>query len=511
MESFEDFRKSGTFTVAAGTEVQGDLILKGSKTTLDLFSKDFFSTHDIQDGCILGVLHDRTKVSLINCITTQGPGSGSRGGEHYHFSRVFPHFVIFGDEHITATDRKIANLSFHVDDAATLFYDFDAFGDVIDAGPHMARILDEESRRYGRDVTVGDHPMLFYFTGKYEIFKAETVLGTVTAEHRPSFTMPGPHGIKLDNKIFVNIAFKERATIDEAIAAVYTLLRFLEIIAGRPQAVLRLAFVIPGPEDSPRILNVYGSMLPSHDSDDTERTPHPADLPIQAARTPEYFASVLTTWLARDHEWRSARFRFSTAFSLQRRFNIDRLVGAANMFDILPALAVPADVPLTEELKEAKRVCREVFEALPSSPERDSVLNALDRLGRASLKHKALKHKIRARAKLILDRIPARFPELGLVIDEAVNCRNHFVHGSKAKMDYTVEFDQVIFFTEALEFIFAASDLIECGWDIEQWSKQDSAMSHPFDRFRLDYELRLKDLKRALVAAKPSEAPPTVP
>jgi hypothetical protein len=511
MESFEDFRRSGTFTVAAGTEVQGDLILKGSKTTLDLFSKDFFSTHDIQDGCILGVLHDRTKVSLIKCITTQGPGSGSRGGEHYHFSRVFPHFVLFGDEHITTTDKKIANLSFHVDDAATLFYDFDAFGDVIDAGPHMARILDEESRRYGRDVTVGDHPMLFYFTGKYEIFKAETVLGTVTAEHRPSFTVPGPDGIKLDNKIFVNIAFKEKATIDEAITAVYTLLRFLEIIAGRPQVVLRLAFVIPGPEDSPRILNVYGSMLPSHDSDDTERTPHPADLPIQAAHTPEYFASVLTTWLARDHEWRSARSRFSTAFSLQRRFNIDRLVGTANMFDILPALAVPADVPLAEELKEAKRVCREVFEALPSSPERDSVLNALDRLGRASLKHKALKHKIRARAKLILSRIPARFPELGLVIDEAVNCRNHFVHGSKAKMDYTVEFDQVIFFTEALEFIFAASDLIECGWDIEQWSKQDSAMSHPFDRFRLDYELRLKDLKRALVVAIPSEAPPTVP
>ncbi len=508
MESFENYRKSGTFIVAAGTEVQGDLILKGSKTSLDLFSKDLFSTHDIPDACIHGVLHDRTRVSLINCITTQGPGSGSRGGEHYHFSRVFPHFVIFGDEHITATDRKITNVSFQVDDASTLFYDFDAFGEVIDAGPHMVRVLDERRHKYGRDVTVGDHPMLFYFTGKYEIFKAETALGTVTAEHRPSITFPGPHGIKLDNKIYVNIAFKESATIDEAVTAVYTLLRFLEIIAGRPQVVLHLVFVIPGPGDSPQILNVYGSMLPSRDSDDTERTPHPADLPIQAAHTPEYFANVLTTWLARDHEWRGARFRFSTAFSLQRRFNIDRLVGAANMFDILPVSAVPADVPLTKELKEAKRVCREVFEALPSSPERDSVLNALDRLGKVSLKHKALKHKIRARAKLILDRIPTRFPELGLVIDEAVNCRNYFVHGSKAKMDYTVEFDQVIFFTEALEFIFAASDLIECGWDIEQWSKQDSAMSHPFDRFRFDYELHLKDLKRALGAAKPSAAAP---
>jgi len=207
--------------------------------------------------------------------------------------------------------------------------------------------------------------------------------------------------------------------------------------------------------------------------------------------------------LARDHEWRSARFRFSTAFALQRSFTIDRLVGAANMFDILPASAVPADVPLTKEQEDAKTASRALFKALPPSPERDSVLNTLGRLGKASLKR-----KVRARAKLILDRIPGRFRELELVIDEAVDCRNYFVHGSKAKMDYTDEFDQVIFFTETLEFIFAASDLVECGWNIEEWSKQSSTVSHPFDRLRLDYEPRLKELQRALEAAKLSAAAP---
>lgn len=138
MKPFEGFRKSGTFGVAPGTEVQGDLILKGLQTTLDLFSKDFFNTRSLQDGCILGALHDRTKVSLIDCITTQGMGSGSRGDEHYHFASVFPHFVIFGNEHITPVDRKIAKVSFHVNDADKLFYDFDAFGQVIDAAIHCA-------------------------------------------------------------------------------------------------------------------------------------------------------------------------------------------------------------------------------------------------------------------------------------------------------------------------------------------------------------------------------------
>ncbi len=56
MASFEGFRKSGTFTVSTAVEVQGDLILKGAKTTLDLYAKDFFSTHALQDGCILGWL-----------------------------------------------------------------------------------------------------------------------------------------------------------------------------------------------------------------------------------------------------------------------------------------------------------------------------------------------------------------------------------------------------------------------------------------------------------------------
>lgn len=496
MELVEGGRKSGTFIVA-DTEIQGELFLKGARTTLDLYAKDFFSTHDIQDGCIRGVLHDRTRVSLIKCITKQGPGSGSRGGESYHYSSVFPHFVIFGEEHITATDKKITKVSFHVDDASTLFYDFDTFGNVINAGSHMANIV-EAMRADGDDITVGEHPMLFYFTGKHEIFKAETVLGTVTAEHHPSFVMHGPDGIQLDNKIHINLAFKSGVTVNEAITSVHTLLRFLEIIAGRPQTVLRLVFMTPGLEGIPNIHDVYWSMSPSRDSDDTGRKPHPGDLPIQAAYEPEYFSSVLSSWLARDHEWRSARSRFSTTFALQQLFTIDRLVGAANMFDILPASAVPADVLLGAELDEAKKMSHALFKGLPESPERNSVLSALGRLGKASLKH-----KVRARAKLILDRIPDRFPELELVIDEAVNCRNYFVHGSKAKVDYISGLDQVVFFTEALEFIFATSDLVECGWNIEEWSKQSSTLSHPFDMFRFDYERNLEDLKRVLAVASP--------
>lgn len=126
MDKYKDFRKSGLFKVSSDVQVSGELSLKGSATSLDLYSTSFFDTHASQD--IVGVFHDRSKVSLINCITMSGPGSGTRGKEHYHFSSVFPHFALFGDEYITSTDRKIVEVSFAIDDAPTVFYDFDAFG-----------------------------------------------------------------------------------------------------------------------------------------------------------------------------------------------------------------------------------------------------------------------------------------------------------------------------------------------------------------------------------------------
>lgn len=496
MQWVDEPRMSGAFTIAAGTEVQGDLSLSGPKTTLDLHSKDFFNTNNIPDRCILGALHDRTKVSLIDCITLQGPGSGSRGDEHYSFSRIFPHFVVFGDEHITPSHKKITSVSFQVDDAATLFYDIGAFSTVTDASSYMARLAEEEHER-GQNVVVGDHPMLFYFTGKNEIFKADTALGTIRAEHRPSYTIPGPRGIRLDNNIYVDIAFRDMVIISEAITAIHSVLRFIEIIAGRPQTVLRLVLEIPGSQNRPSILDVYWSMSPSRDGDASERLPQPDDLPIQAAQAPEYFANVLTNWLAKESEMRNARFRFSSGFALQNQYTIDRLVGAANMFDILPESAVPADVQLTCELEKAKAQSRALFSPLLRSPERDSVLSALGRLGKATLRH-----KVCARAKLILDRIPSCLPELELVINEAIDCRNYFVHGSETNIDYAKNFNQVAFLTEALEFIFAASDLVDCGWNIEEWSKQSSTMSHPFGLFRINYVQQLKDLKNALSEAQ---------
>jgi len=489
MHKFSDFKRSGTFKLLSGEEVSGELSLDGGATRLELYSSAYFDPHSKD---ILGTLHDRSKVSLINCLVMSGPGAGSRSGESYHFSSVFPHFVVFGDQHINASDRKITAVSFAVDDASLIFYDFDAFGVVLDPRPHMQRIAD--AKECGREIEIGEHPQIFYFTGKHTILSIDTVLGKVSATHGLSFRLPGPRGIHVDNTIRLTITFPSEQTIEEAVEAVFDTLRFLEVIAGRPQNVLDLTFRLPGASDQHLLLlDAYWCLPPRRERLDELRAPHPADLPLQAGQHPDQFARVLARWLDRHREWANARARYATASAFQNRYGTDRLVGAANMFDILPASAWPAVDPLAPELVRATGDARAIFKALPPSPERDGVLNALGRIGKATLKQ-----KIRGRAKLITNIVGARFPEIDLVIDQAVDCRNYYVHGTPSKIDCGAHVNQLQFFTDTLEFVFAASDLVESGWDIASWMKEGTTMSHPFGRYRVGYLEQLDALKTLL-------------
>ncbi len=490
-QKYEGFKKAGSFTLATGMEVPGELCLRGAATTLDLYSDSFLDTQ--VSANIFGRFYDQSKASFINCITTSHSRFHTRGDEYWSSSSVFPHFVIFGEQHISSSCRIIRELSFTVDDAATLFYDFDTFGEVIGAKPHMERIVEAEAEQQGRKIEIGEYPHLFYFTGKYEIFGVDTVLGRISATHSPSYTMPNPKGIHVDNTIRINIAFYSEKSVDEAIASIFDVLMFLESIAGRPQNISGLTFSLKSAEDHLKPLDVYWCMPPRRDPEDESAEPHPSDLPLQAGINSDEFSFVLKRWMERHDEWRNARGRFSVVFAHQNSYNIDRIVGAANMFDILPSSAYPEPVTLPPDLAEARNDARKAFRALPSSPERDSVLNALGRIGKATLKR-----KVRSRAKLITNIVGDRFPDLELVVDQAIDCRNYYVHGTDAKIDYSRHSAQVQFFTDTLEFVFAASDLVESGWNITTWMMQGLTSSHPLARYCLNYSQRLSTLKKLL-------------
>ena len=154
------------------------------------------------------------------------------------------------------------------------------------------------------------------------------------------------------------------------------------------------------------------------------------------------------------------------------------------MFDILPDEAVSDKVELSADLKSAHDKCRQIFKKLPVSPERDSVLNALGRIGKSTLKK-----KVRHRAQFLIDKVGDRIPDFITITDEAVDCRNYYVHGSppSSRIDYNQYPGPLHFLTNTLEFVFAASDLVEAGWDIKKWCESQSRTSHPFGHYLYTY------------------------
>jgi ApeA N-terminal domain 1 len=201
----------------------------------------------------------------------------------------------------------------------------------------------------------------------------------------------------------------------------------------------------------------------------------------------------MRTWRYENLIVGAARGRFFNSFAEQVNYSTDRLTGAANMFDLLPESAVPCDVQVSKDLSDARNAARSIFQKLPQSPERDSILGALGRIGKASLKQ-----KVRHRAQRIVDALGDRLRELLMVTDEAVNCRNYYVHGGEPRFNYDQHIDTRVLFTDTLEFVFAASDLIDAGWNINSWMAIPTAGSHPFGRFWIDYGTRLQQLKDVL-------------
>ena len=261
MEELERVKQSGKFRLGASAkDLHGELTLAGSKSSIYLQDNDFFDAFPKPHRCITGVLLDLTRVTLIDCVTMSGTGNGSRGEERYHFASLFPHFVLYGDRHIVPDERVITAVDFVIDDGTTLFYDFDAFGTLIDARPYIDEIA--HANRLDREIRTGPEPQIIYFTGKSEIFSTKTAFGQISAAHNPSHSIGGPNGVRLQNTISVTIAFSHPLVFEEAMTRAATLSNYLGMLVGRPQNILNLAVRLAPENDAAGFLRVYWSMPP---------------------------------------------------------------------------------------------------------------------------------------------------------------------------------------------------------------------------------------------------------
>jgi hypothetical protein len=72
------------------------------------------------------------------------------------------------------------------------------------------------------------------------------------------------------------------------------------------------------------------------------------------------------------------------------------------------------------------------------------------------------------------------------------------VHGTPGSFTYTDHGSVLPFLTSALEFLFAAADFVDAGWDIDRWAKLGSVGAHPFSELVVDWShhaLALVDLR----------------
>jgi len=462
--------------------IPGEISIEASKTYLNLHQRKFFYVPEQPNLTLHGQLTNLTQVSLLNCLGPIMPSAAMRDDESYYSARAEPQYVLFGRSKITPDDCVIRAVRLHLGDAAMIFNDANAFGVAVDARPEdLAGLIAETPSLEGLNIELAAHPMVAYYTGKPEVFAVDTVAGRISATHNISFGLGSAEGVALRNQVWVRIAFLDLVRFGDAIDTSLRLLRFLTIIAGRKQSVLAMKLETLA-DGKPDRFDVHWPLRPQRQSRDEARHLHPRELLLDAAREPASFGGVLARWLELDNARVAARAQFASCFDKGQSYDVIRLVGAVNMFDLLPADAVGASTPISPELARARDQARAVFRALPDGPERSSVLSVLGRIGKP-----VLKRKIRSRAAIVTQVLAKPLSHLEEIIDVAVEARNLFVHGGGSELDFSGPLGASLpFLTDLMEFLFAASDLLDCGWDAAAWEKGNLSWDHPMGMWSWD-------------------------
>ena len=480
------YQKSGNFKITPNQEVNGTLTLSGRSTSLYVWSEDLPDSSP--ETSITGVLDDLQKVSLIGC-NIRSQGHTGRYDRVIHKTIFSPRCVIFGDRYFSDSEKVVCEISFSLEHAVPLFDDTDAYGTIFSNSEAIDRLAQIENP--DRRVFVGEWNWISYYTGKKTIFSSDTDIGRVSAEHAPVFSVGVATNLGLTKKTYINIKFDTPLTVTESLFRMGRVIQFIDIVVGHRQNVSEIS-IHTGYDHPSQSADLYSTSYSEHHSSHREDETGFHAILIDPVHSAEHFSSVLRAWMQRDVKWRTARVRLSREWG-QRSYSYDRIIAAANVFDLLPGEVYGDNTPISEDLRDAIAQARQIFKQLPESDERDSVLGYLGRVGGWRLKR-----KVRHRATRITDVIGDLLPEIGVVIDEAVKLRNFYVHGTPTRVSNGEPLKLLSFLTNSLEFIFFAADLVDAGWDIGEWCRKPKPLGHPFHDYLVYYQEDLDKLKAVI-------------
>lgn len=471
-----------------GSKVFGELNLATDQTHLKLFTTASLPSLDVP-SVVSGELHDFTCVTCIDCVGGDAPTTSwdSKGNNSFSW-KLFPHFTLMGQRHFDPANDRITAVWLSVTDGPLIFDDFDAYGIVSDMSNAASELIPKSIG--DRPVPHGSRPKLAYFAGRCDLLEASIPEGSIELQHWPIFPRNTAEGIRLESKLKIGLRFITPTELAVGIFSVNRLAQFLSLVAGRSQGVTDIQVHVNGAGDKEVPLLLHWSLGPSAGNPTEEDKPSWRDMPLDAIRRPDEFARVLSAWWDTSTQHHVARHRLYECRDKANFFDTDRLIAAANMFDLRPT-SVVADIPA-----DLAQVCNDsviALKKLPNTDDRNSAIQALKRIGEPSLRKKIL-----ARAGIVKGHFP--LDDLDDVLRVAVQCRNYFVHGGgDDKFSYAAVEPFTTFLTETLEFVFAAAELIECGWNGRSWRTRSHTAGHWFSRYVHSYSA---DARQLLLACK---------
>ena len=463
-------------------KLPGVVNLKGPDSSLEVFSDGFIHLPEEKMRTIRGIARSGEKITICDAVGVEISGTRSYYDTTKHFLSLFPHYVAVGPRHLDNRKRVISTLSFTTSGALDLFYDIGAFGDALNRVKNIKKLMPNWAKKDTREIR---HSDVFYYVDRGPIISVDAGTFRIEAFNATTHKMPSPHGIQVTNQVQISFAFKSPVTLESALNAAYEFKGFCEIVSQTKHCIRDIRLRHKSAKESESYIDLYVS----HAETDSGASADFRDHLVSGGLHKQEFETVLGRWLDRQKGYGSARRRIVECVRYGNHYTIDRLVGAANAFDLLPDDAT-GKPELPASVREALSGLAAKTRASLDPPYRERVLDSLGRIKSANLRH-----KITARFNSLPKRLRKRLPEIELVIDHAVRARNYFVHGSAPKLPVEAVYRLASFFTDTLEFVFVASDLSECGWDDARWVNQADR-----GRFRLflhGYQQGLSELKKA--------------
>ena len=464
------------FHAGQGAKVTGQINLRRAglfdSVVVSIYENSLFN---VDDGKSLYGISEAGKVSLLDCVNGGELGSTHWGDFTIHHGDVSFRYALFGRDHVAPDQERIRGMRFKlegVEKSVFMRAGIDSFGCIHDPHEEILDAILRNSPDCLKGEFVKGQAMVSYFTGSYELLpRTQTVLGTISASRVVNVdrfgTSEGPPYIVIDFD-------DEPTTVEGAWRKMREVRQFFAWIMGYAPAWSDVVvFTSSCNDDGHRVgenerpdegLEAFG---PNEWKDAPSSDRHYGTL-IDASQHAEHFMAVMGTWLERNHDRRrksaNARY-FGSLQGMNRRGLTDGIVSAANTYDLLPSSDKPPPAPLSEPLSAILKHTRQLVQKEPVSAQRDEALSGLGRINAGA----TLRSIVQYRAKVVVEHFgDDQLRGLDEVIRQAVFCRNHYTHGPYEASERSLDFsdvDVVLFLTETLEFIYAASELLLCGWN----------------------------------------------